>query len=77
MSEILKTRREHLKVLPLQKRLQAMENIRKEAFPSFQESLNNKCELEDMLIQLFSFHYSREGFQYWFNINSKYYYDGK
>ena len=30
MSKELKTRREHLKLLPLQKRLQAMENIRKE-----------------------------------------------
>jgi len=28
MSENLKTRREHLQKLPLQKRLQAMENIR-------------------------------------------------
>ena len=50
MPEKLKTRREHLKLLPLQKRLQAMENIRKEAFPSFQKALEYKDVRRNFLV---------------------------
>ena len=77
MDENLKTRREHLKVLPLQKRLQAMENIRKEAFPSFQKALELKDVHGNFLMGQFSFHHSREGADYWFDINAKYFQDGK
>jgi hypothetical protein len=77
MSQNLKTRREHLKVLPLQKRLQAMENIRKEAFPSFQKALDYIDVHGNFLIGTFTFYYSREGADYWFNINAKYFQDGK
>lgn len=77
MNENLKTRREHLKVLPLQKRLQAMENIRKEAFPSFQKALELKDVNGNFLMGQFSFHHSREGADYWFAINTKYFQYGK
>jgi len=73
MSQNLKTRREHLKVLPLQKRLQAMEAIRREAFPSFNKALNHIEEKQNLLMGLFTFHYSRLGADYWFRINSEYY----
>lgn len=77
MNENLKTRREHLKVLPLQKRLQAMENIRKEAFPSFEKSSIEKHSEYNLLAGCFVFSYTRQGHKYWFDINEKYFQDGK
>lgn len=73
MKENLKTRREHLKVLPLQKRLQAMENIRKEAFPSFEKYLANKIDSKDFIGDCFLWDATRQGRLYWLNINNQYY----
>jgi len=73
MSQNLKTIKEHLKVLPLQKRLQAIEAIRREAFPFFSIMLNFETEKNNLLMGLFTFHYSRLGADYWFRINSEYY----
>jgi len=67
------TRKEHLKKLPLQKRLQAMENIRKEClFVSFQERLNHKT-YNTTLMGLFVFMNTRQGHDYWMNIDMKYF----
>lgn len=71
--ENLKTVKQHLQVLPLQKRLQAMENIRKESFPMFSKHLEHKCEHKNVLMVQFTFSYTRQGSDYWFKINSKYY----
>jgi len=50
------TRKEHLQKLPLQKRLQAMENTRKDClFASFQEKLNYKTD-NITLMSLFCFY---------------------
>lgn len=73
MGKNLKTVKEHLKMLPLQKRLQATEEIRKNAFPSFKETMNYKSDSKNFLMGLFTFHYSRKGADYWFKINKKYY----
>lgn len=73
MSENLKTVKQHLQVLPLQKRLQAMENIRKESFPMFSRHLEYKCEHKNVLMGQFIFNYTRQSGDYWFAINSKYY----
>jgi len=73
MSQNLKTRREHLKVLPLQKRLQAMENIRKEAFPCFEKYLNDKRLSKDFIADCFLFQATRQGHEYWYDINHKYF----
>ena len=77
MNENLKTRREHLKVLPLQKRLQAMENIRKEAFPSFQEVLNRNENKDFTLAGSVTFSYTSQGHDYWWSIHTKYFQNGK
>jgi hypothetical protein len=76
MSQNLKTRREHLKVLPLQKRLQAMENIRKEAFKSLSHELD-KLSDNRFLLKSFTFSYTRQGNKYWWDIHYKYFQDGK
>jgi len=70
MNENLKTRREHLKVLPLQKRLQAMENIRKSGFP---KGYMDTALINFSLLGLFSFHESKQGADYWWKIESKYF----
>lgn len=71
MNENLKTRREHLKVLPLQKRLQAMENIRKSYY--FERVLDKKCSLEYTLSGAITFSYTKQGHDYWWNIHIKYF----
>lgn len=73
VKENLKTVKEHLQVLPLQKRLQAMENIRRESFPMFSKHLSFKCERKNLLMGQFTFSYTRQSADYWFEINSKYY----
>ena len=66
------TRKEHLQKLPLQKRLQAMENIRREAFRSFSHELN-KDGNNGFLLKSFTFHYTRQGSKYWWDIQEKYF----
>lgn len=64
------TRLEHLKKLPLQKRLQAMENIRKQG-----SNFMLKYEYEGiwMLAGLFVFQETRQGHDYWINIDYKHF----
>lgn len=66
------TRLEHFKKLPLQKRLQAMENIRKtRRYFSFYALLNMDTTLP--LSGGFNFSRSRQGRKYWMNIDIKYF----
>jgi len=65
------TRKQHLQKLPLQKRLQAMENIRKSGFPS--GFLNREDDSNFILMGLFSFYESKQGADYWFEIDKKYF----
>ena len=67
----LKSRREHLKVLPLQKRLQAMENIRKVGY--FEQSLNYECGSFSTLSGIITFKYTKQGHNYWWDIHAKYF----
>lgn len=66
------TRKEHLKKLPLQKRLQAMENIRKResSFPFF-EIVTDESHTDYVLC--FIYDKTRQGHEYWMNINRKYF----
>lgn len=67
-----KTVREHLKKLPLQKRLQAMENTRRQT-GRFQDRINHSTSKQDLILGLFSFDQTKQGHDYWFNINKKHY----
>lgn len=69
------TRRERLQVLPLQKRLQAMEAIRREGF--FEQDLNHTCHPSSTIAGAITFEYTRQGHSYWWNINTKYFSNGK
>lgn len=63
------TIKELLKQLPLQKRLQAMENIRLQEFEGFQKSLSREFTgLENALSGIFVFKKTRQGHEYWTNI---------
>lgn len=76
MEEIKKTRREYLKVLPLQKRLQAMENIR--IFNHFfQEAVNSMCDKNYVILEMFTFTHTKQGSDYWWTINEKYFSNGE
>lgn len=66
------TRLEHLKKLPLQKRLQAMEEIRK-AYPSFSLSRKMTEEVVERFTLLFIFDFTRKGHDYWWGIYEKYF----
>jgi len=67
------TRKQHLQKLPLQKRLQAMENIRKDClFASFQEKLNYENK-NFALMSVFVFMNTRQGHDYWIAIDRKYF----
>tara|TARA_R110000782_G_scaffold202500_1_gene291031 strand:+ start:284 stop:535 length:252 start_codon:yes stop_codon:yes gene_type:complete len=70
----MKTVKEHLKKLPLQKRLQAMENIRKLSYSySLSERMNSIRHETSTLSGSFIFEDTRQGHNYWSNINYKYY----
>ena len=73
MEENLKTRREHLKVLPLQKRLQAMENIRKIRTTGFNNALNELVDARSSLRCAFTYFWTKQGGFYWCNIEAKYF----
>lgn len=65
------TRREELQKLPLQKRLQAMENIRRQNSSfSFSERINaENCNVP----LLFVYIDTRQGHDYWRKIDKKYF----
>jgi len=67
------TRLEHLKKLPLQKRLQAMENIRRLNVFGLSESLNYNIDPRSTLYGAFALTDTKEGFSYWDKINDKYF----
>jgi hypothetical protein len=70
----MKTVKEHLKKLPLQKRLQAMENIRRgSSSSSLMEIMKLKTEGKELLSFLFIFNKTQQCHRYWYNINYKYY----
>lgn len=69
----MKTIKEHLKVLPLQKRLQATENSREYRKKEFKIYLNLETEKEFTLIGAFIFRNTKQGFDYWANINRQYF----
>lgn len=67
------TRKEHLKKLPLQKRLQAMENIRKQTSGfTLSERLDHSTGVM-ILSGSFVFMNTRQGHDYWMGIDYKYF----
>lgn len=65
------TRREELQKLPLQKRLQAIENIRR--YRSY-FTLKERLESENTVTPLmFVYENTRQGHVYWWKINQKYF----
>jgi len=67
------TRKEHLQKLPLQKRLQATENIRRRdsSFP-FNETLSDECNnMEHVLC--FIYEKTKQGHWYWWEIKERYF----
>jgi len=66
------TRKEHLQKLPLKKRLQAMENLRKSPL-GLSRSLGNKCSTHGVLIGGFDMQNNRQGWNYWYGIHIKYF----
>lgn len=71
------TRLEHLKKLPLQKRLQAMENVRKTtSFIGFKGELDWPIDKSKSCIAgCFIWSDTRQGYDYWSHINYKYFGD--
>ena len=67
------TLREWLKLLPLQKRLQAIENIRRDNIPNLSYHLDFKYCKSSTLAGSFVFEKTRQGYNYWMNINDKYF----
>lgn len=69
------TRKEHLQKLPLQKRLQAMENIRKNgSLAGFEANVNHATSnIKHFLSGCFVFEHTRQGHEYWWNIQEKYF----
>jgi hypothetical protein len=69
-----KTVREHLKTLPLQIRLKAMENLRKQTYKGgFHSQLNYKSiNLYAALSSSFVFSETREGHKFWIEISVNY-----
>lgn len=65
--------REWLKLLPLQKRLQAIENIRKGNGFNLTYNLDFCQHKTSSLIGSFVFEKTRQGHNYWENINNKYF----
>ena len=69
------TRKQHLQKLPLQKRLHAMENIRKQYCDTLglQNRMSDTAYGYSPLITGFEFKASKQGFKYWMNIDRKYF----
>jgi hypothetical protein len=66
--------KEWLKLLPLQKRLQALENIRRrDSFQGYFDSLNYYLNKSSTLRGSFIFQNTRQGHEYWVNIDNKYF----
>lgn len=68
-----KTVKQHLQILPLQKRLQAIENIRRHSTFGFKYDLNYKIEKHLVLYGNFVLDLTKQGHEYWSNINNKYF----
>jgi hypothetical protein len=71
----MKTRKQHLQKLPLQKRLQAMEAIRRNNLfvHGLSYTMNMRCHNEVALAGCFTFHETRQGHTYWWSIQEKYF----
>ena len=67
------TVREWLKLLPLQKRLQAIENIRRDNESNLWYDLEYIGSKHIVLKGSFIFEKTRQGHDYWQNINNKYF----
>jgi hypothetical protein len=67
-NEELKTRMEWFKELPLQKRLQAMEAIRKFSEVQFMRQLHFNCTKHIMLSGAFTFGQTKQGHEYWWKL---------
>jgi hypothetical protein len=65
--------REWLKLLPLQKRLQAIENIRRDSGFNLTYDLDFCQDKTSTLTGSFIFGETRQGHDYWQNINNKYF----
>lgn len=68
-----KTVKQHLQILPLQKRLQAIENIRRQSTCGFKYDLSYRIEKRLALIGSVAFVLTKQGHDYWRNINNKYF----
>jgi hypothetical protein len=68
-----KALREWLKLLPLQKRLQAIENIRRDNIFNLSYHLDYTGSKHTTLTGSFVFEKTRQGHNYWQNINDKYF----
>ena len=71
----MKTRREHLSVLPLQKRLQAYEAIR-ELNPygeGLNYCLNMACDQDSVIGGAFTYARTKQGHDYWCALSTKYF----
>lgn len=64
------TRRQQLQKLPLQKRLQAIENIRR--YESY-FGLKQNLDFESDVTLFFVYANTRQGHNYWFKINRQYF----
>jgi general stress protein 26 len=67
------TLREWLKLLPLQKRLQAIENVRRDNDLNLYYYLDNIGSKYIVLSGSFVFEKTRQGHNYWETINNKYF----
>jgi len=67
------TRKEHLQKLPLQKRLQAMENTRRACGFFWINKEVPDYAIKGLLSGLFVFTETKEGYRYWWNIQRKYF----
>jgi len=71
----MKTRREYMKALPLQKRLQAIENIRRNRGLKglLNEILDEIPRTESVLSGTFVYGWTKQGHDYWWAISTKYF----
>jgi len=73
MDRNLKTRREHLKVLPLQKRLQAIEAIRLDNKGTFKLHMDAVTEKRFTISGAFMFFQTRQDESLWYDLDEKYF----